>query len=226
VPRIKLLAVRVSAGEYLRLAAAAEAAGLAPSAWVRHQALHAADLRPEPAPHFQPPPAASVASVATAAASAASATAAAPPARLARTAGTRFTTEHLEALADHARACGLTRAAYIRQVVLGVTPAARRPLSHAAIVAVNRVGNNLNQLVHLAHTGVVLPPDLRRAVEEVRRTVQALRDTLLSADLADPTAPAAPPQHRAAPAAPPAPAGSSQPPLPPPPPPPPPEPPK
>jgi hypothetical protein len=217
VPRIKLLAVRVSAGEYLRLAAAAEAAGLAPSAWVRHQALHAADLRPEPVPRFQPPPAASVASAASAASASA---AAAPPARLARTAGTRFTTEHLEALADHARACGLTRAAYIRQVVLGVTPAARRPLSHAAIVAVNRVGNNLNQLVHLAHTGVVLPPDLRRAVEEVRRAVQALRDTLLTADLAEPAGaidPADPPQPSAgpaAPAAPPAPAAPAEPPHP------------
>src|ERR1700731_390097 len=42
VPRIKQLSIHVSAGEFLRLAAAAEATEMTPTAWVRHQALRTA----------------------------------------------------------------------------------------------------------------------------------------------------------------------------------------
>jgi hypothetical protein len=165
--RIKHLSIRVSAGEFLRLAAAADALAMTPTAWVRHQALCAADgASPSPAP-FKPPPPQS------------------PPAKLARTAGTRFSDEQFAALEEHARACGLTVTAFIRQVVLGFTPSPRRPLERSAIVAVNRVGNNLNQLVHLANSGMLLPPDLLRAIAAVRAEIHALQDALFRADAAD-----------------------------------------
>jgi len=167
VARIRLFSVRFSAGEFIQIRLAAEASALAPAAWVRRQALHAAVPKAEPAAGFRPPPPAC------------------PPAKLTHTTTARFTEEQFQALDDYARRCCLPVAAYIRQVVLGVKLVARRPLAHAAIVAVNRVGNNLNQLVHLAHTGVVLPPEPLRAVAEVRGELQTLRMALLKAEEAD-----------------------------------------
>jgi hypothetical protein len=90
------------------------------------------------------------------------------------------------ALAQHALDCGLPLTAFIRQVVLGFKPRRRRPLAESAILAINRVGNNLNQLVHLAHTGTVLEPDLMRTLLEVRNQIQALTKALYSdSDSAD-----------------------------------------
>ena len=144
---------------------------MTPSTWARHQTLRAADGVPEPASALHLSPTAK------------------PPAKLTHTAGTRFTEEQFEALDAYARSCGLPVAAFIRQLVLGVKPLARRPEIRSAIVAVNRVGNNLNQLVKLAHTGVVLAPDLLRAVGEVLTEVRAVRSAFLRADAGDTTEP-------------------------------------
>jgi Mobilization protein NikA len=167
VARIKLLGVRFSAGEFVRLSAWADAQGLTPTAWVRHQALSAINGKPEPPARFQAPPTAD------------------SPAKLTRTAGTRFSEEQLEALAAHANACGLTVTAFIRKVILGVKPVARIPATRAAIVAVNRVGNNLNQLVRLANSGVVLAPELLGVLREVHAEFRALQVRLLRADAGD-----------------------------------------
>jgi len=167
VARIKLLGVRFSAGEFVRISASADALGMTPTAWVRHQALCSLDGKPEPQLRFQAPPATD------------------PPAKLTRTAGTRFSEEHFEALSAHARACGLTVTAFIRKVVLGVKPIARRPEIRSAIVAVNRVGNNLNQLVKLANSGVVLTPELVLAVREVLAENRTMLQKLLRADSGD-----------------------------------------
>ncbi|HXM71058.1 MAG TPA: plasmid mobilization relaxosome protein MobC, partial [Thermoanaerobaculia bacterium] len=75
--------------------------------------------------------------------------------------------------------------AFIRKVVLGVKPVARMPATRAAIVAVNRVGNNLNQLVKVANSGVVLAPDLLRVVREVLAVIWALQERLFRADSGD-----------------------------------------
>ena len=66
-------------------------------------------------------------------------------------------------------------------MVLGGTPIARRSEVRAAIVAVNRVGINLNQLVKLANTGVVLSPALLRELRAVRAEIDALRQAFLAA---------------------------------------------
>src|SRR6202521_1827710 len=162
--RIKLLSVRLSAGEFLRVCLAAEVSSMAPASWIRHQALRATEGMLEPTPGLPPRPAASRAPTLT------------------HIAATRFPEEQFEALVDYARACGLPLAAFLRQVALGVKPIARRPELRSAIVAVNRVGNNLNQLVKLAHTGVVLAPDLARVVREVLVELHALQRALLRAD--------------------------------------------
>jgi Mobilization protein NikA len=167
VARIKLVGVRLTAGEFVRIAAAAEGAGLPLVSWIRNQALRAVDLQTSPPAPFEPPLRSKPADLLT------------------HTASTRFTEGQFLALDEHARACGLTVASYIRQVVLGFTPAARRPLERSAIVAVNRVGNNLNQLVHLANSGILLPPDLLRAVAAVRAEIHALQDAFFRADQDD-----------------------------------------
>jgi hypothetical protein len=172
VTRIKLLGVRFSAGEFVQISESADALGITPTAWVRHQALCALDGKPDPPARFHAPPAAD------------------PPARLTHSAGTRFTEEQFEALGAHARACGLTVTAFIRKVVLGVKPVARMPASRAAIVAVNRVGNNLNHLVKLANSGVVMAPELLRVVSETRGAILALQERLFRADSGDDQKPA------------------------------------
>src|ERR1700680_1768477 len=173
VARIKLLGVRFTAGEFLRIAGAAEASRLPPVAWIRHQALRAAEGPQEHLAELRLPALTS------------------PPPKLTHTAATRFTEEQFEALVDYARACGLPLAAFLRQVALGVKPIARRPELRSAIVAVNRVGNNLNQLVKLAHTGVVLAPDLVRVVREALVELHALQRELLRADAAEMGGPSA-----------------------------------
>jgi Bacterial mobilisation protein (MobC) len=165
--RIKLLSVRLSAGEFLRVCLAAEASSMAPASWIRRQALRAAEGTQEPLFELRLPALTS------------------PPPKLTHIASTRFTEEQFEALVDYARACGLPLAGFLRQVALGVKPIARRPELRSAIVAVNRVGNNLNQLVKLAHTGVVLAPDLVRVVREVLVELHALQRALLRADAGD-----------------------------------------
>jgi hypothetical protein len=164
--KTKHLSIRLSAGEVSRITAAAESLGMTCAALVRLQALRVAGGVPELRPLFQ----------------------AAPPkrrtAKLARKVGTAFTEEEFEALEEHARACGLAVGNLIRRLIVGLKPIARRPLAHSAIVAVNRVGATLNQLVELANQGTVLPMDLMHAVAGLLRETRALRDALLEADAA------------------------------------------
>ena len=156
------LGVRFSEEEFLRIAAAAQAMQMTPTAWLRLQALRSLDgLRETPSWKALP---------ATAAA------------KLTHTAGTRFTQEQMAALRAHARACGLPPTTYIRQVILGAKPIARMPDARLAVAAINRVGNNLNQLVHLAHTGVILTPDLVHTVLDVRAELHALQKLLIDRD--------------------------------------------
>ena len=166
-PRIKVLGVRVTAGEFLSIVAAAGDAGMQPVAWVRHLVHCALDGKTEIPDRFYAPPPET------------------PPAKLTRSAGTRFSEEQFEKIDFHSRACGLPISAFIRQVVLGATPRARRPELRSAIVAVNRVGNNLNQLVRLANSGVVLSPELVGAVHDVLVELRALQKSQLRADAGD-----------------------------------------
>ena len=62
-----------------------------------------------------------------------------------------------------------------------LTAARRRAELHSAIVAVNRVGNNLNQLTRLAHGGTLISRDLYLAIEALRVEVYQVRGEILSA---------------------------------------------
>lgn len=164
--RSKKLYIRLSPGELRRIVAAADSLTMPRSAWVRHQALRAAEGASKPPALFQAPSPGDAS------------------AKLTRTLRAHFTEQQFEALDEHARACGLTLSGFVRQVVLGFKPVARRPLARSAIVAVNRAGATLNQLVQLTGNGIVLTPDLMQAVATVLDEIHSLRDALLRADAA------------------------------------------
>lgn len=161
--REKKLVVRLSTGELLCLAAAAKASALAPSSWVRHQALRAAGSAPAAAPLAAPP-------------------SPSPTANRSQAATVRFTAEQIERVRDHAQACGLTMSAFMNQVILGAVPAVRRSPVRAAIVAVNRAAIDLDQLLRLADHGTLVAPDLQRAAAQILVEVRALRAALLLVD--------------------------------------------
>jgi len=160
--RAHVIGVRLAADEYARLTAAAAAGSARPGTLARR--LIRAQLAAAPAP------AAPAVRQAPAAA--------APGDPLVQTVATRLTVAEYEDLRERAKAAGLAVAAFLRQLLRGLPPAPRRPLTRSAIVALNRVGNNLNQLTKLAHGGVLLPADLFAAVRAVHHEVRALREAL------------------------------------------------
>ncbi len=138
------------------------------SAWIRQQALGAAaDGFSQSLPRLQAPPLRT------------------PPAKLTCRACIALTREQLEAVEEHARACGLTVSFFIRQLLLGHKPITRQPQIRSAIVAVNRVSANLSQLVELASDGARITPDLIHTVSGVLEQIHVLRDALLRTDAAD-----------------------------------------
>jgi len=160
------LSVGVAREELALLAAAAAASSMPTSSWVRYHALRVAAGVSRPPGPLEPLAARH------------------SPAKLKQTATAHFTDEEFEAIVEHARACGLTVAGLIRRLVLGCEPIAHVPAVRSAIAAVHRAGGNLLQLMHPAGGGTPLPPDLMRAVADLRGEIHALRDALLRIDAA------------------------------------------
>jgi hypothetical protein len=179
MPRPQVIAFRLTPEEALRLAAAAQAAGLSPAAWSRRLVLDqlagpaaAAGAAAAPAA----PSAANAPAPLAGADTAAAAAAAAEP--LSRVVGAKLTASQYFDLDARAKAAGVPIGAYLRRLILGQPPTARWPLARKAIVELARVGNNLNQLVKLAHGGTLLPAELHRAVENTLAAVRTLRRAL------------------------------------------------
>ena len=150
--RTKLVSVRLSGGKYTRLAAAAETASTSPSTLLRDLTL--ASLGASVSTRsFEPAPATELLS--------------------------RLTATEAEMLTSRARECDLLVAAYVRSVLRG---SSRRSEAHAAVVALSRVGNNLNQLTRLAHSGTLVPRDLFLAIEALRTEVYRVREEILAAE--------------------------------------------
>jgi hypothetical protein len=178
--RSHLVAFRLTPEEHARLAAAARACRFAPAAWCRRTVLEqlaaaaAASTAPLPSTAPQPPVAGGVA---------VGGPVAAGPAQvepLSRVVGARLTPSLYFDLETRAKGAGVTVGTYLRHLVRGHPPTARWPLARAAIVQLARVGNNLNQLVKLAHSGSPLPLELHasvlRVLGEVRNLRRALQD--------------------------------------------------
>lgn len=86
----------------------------------------------------------------------------------------RWTTAELEQLNEQARLSGLTRAEYIRRRALGhrITSVATRT-DPALIVALNRVGNNVNQLTLSVHRGSAFQKYWREVGDELRTVLHS-----------------------------------------------------
>jgi Mobilization protein NikA len=163
-PRLLVLAVHVTPSERALLATAAKVSSMAVTSWIRHHALRTAAGVSRPPGPFKPPATRH------------------SPGKREQSATAHFTKDEFEAIVEHARACGLTAGALVRELVLGCEPIARRPVVRSAIAAVHRAGTNLLQLIHLAGDGNPLTSDQVRAVTELRDEIHALRDALLRAD--------------------------------------------
>jgi len=156
--RRNLVHVRLSELEYRRLMIAAEAALMRPATLLRDLAFTSLGA-PAPVPE-------ALDSVS--------------PGPLTIHVTSRFTAAEAESLAERARECALPVSAYVRSVLRGATPSPRRAEAHAAVVALSRIGNNLNQLTRLAHDGTLIPRDLYRAIEALRDEVYQVREEILS----------------------------------------------
>jgi len=155
--RPKVVAIRLSKAEHERLAAAAAAAWTTPSALFRRLAFASLET--------------SIETRATEPASSGCLTA---------IVSTRLTPSEAESLAQKATECDLPLAAYLRIMLRGTTPSAHRPVARAAVVALSRVGNNLNQLTRLAHSGTLIGPELLRTIDALRVEVYRVREEILA----------------------------------------------
>jgi|CXWL01.1.fsa_nt_gi antitoxin component of RelBE/YafQ-DinJ toxin-antitoxin module len=153
-----VLSVRLEGDAFQRIAEAAQAAGLTPSAWVRLALIGVAGsgLELPVAPPGTAP----------------------GDSHFTHVISGKLTAEQFAAVQGQATQCGMTMAAFVRAAVLGVTPRPRRPMGDKAIAELGRVGNNLNQLTKLANSGTVMPLDLARSVAEVHAAVRHLREAL------------------------------------------------
>lgn len=91
----------------------------------------------------------------------------------------RFTPEEWATIVARAADCGTPPARYVREAALGETPRVRRPQANAELLRhLARIGNNLNQLIHLANVHNELPSESRlnavlEALLDAARTVEA-----------------------------------------------------
>lgn len=98
----------------------------------------------------------------------------------------RVTPEEKSAFAARADRAGMASAAFMRALALGdAGPRAhrRRPVEHQALVqtlaALNRVGNNLNQLARNTNRGIDIDvPRLRDALTEYHAVIAAIYEAL------------------------------------------------
>jgi Bacterial mobilisation protein (MobC) len=74
----------------------------------------------------------------------------------------RFTPTEFHAVRERAQTCGHAMARFVREAALGAVPRARRHQStDEALRQLRRIGNNLNQLAHVANAKDVLPMEAR-----------------------------------------------------------------
>lgn len=100
----------------------------------------------------------------------------------------RFTPPQMEILASLAANSGKTKAEYLRSLLLGVTPKPRAVIVHddadilQELHAINRVGNNLNQIArYLNQNGQmtnILAKEIRNTLNELNAAVLKLNHAI------------------------------------------------
>lgn len=89
----------------------------------------------------------------------------------------RLTAEELERVQAEAERAGVSVSEYCRAAALGQRVRVRSaPDLSAALVSLNRVGVNLNQIARGVNRGQGVPPDLAEVLAEVRAAVERLAE--------------------------------------------------
>ena len=77
----------------------------------------------------------------------------------------RLNTDEAQKLITNAKACGLTRTAYLRRLLSGYD---LKPIPYAALEAlrteIHQIGNNINQIARSVNAGIAKPEDAERGL--------------------------------------------------------------
>jgi|TARA_R100001440_G_scaffold36385_1_gene55544 hypothetical protein len=83
--------------------------------------------------------------------------------------------EEFRNVSDRAYIAGLSLASLTRSAALGLPiPQPKLSIDRQAVAALNRVGNNLNQITRIAHTEKMLTPDQIEALGTVLQNVDTV----------------------------------------------------
>ncbi len=88
-----------------------------------------------------------------------------------------MTPEQYQLLSENAKACGLSKRAYLILLIQGHPPKARQNNEMKALRReIHAIGNNINQIARSVNAGIAAPEDAREAVELLGRVYEKLYD--------------------------------------------------
>ena len=88
-----------------------------------------------------------------------------------------MTPEQYRLLSENAKACGLSKRAYLIPPIQGHPPKARNDNEMKALRReIHAIGNNINQIARSVNAGIAAPEDAREAVELLGRVYEKLYD--------------------------------------------------
>ena len=88
-----------------------------------------------------------------------------------------MTPEQYRLLSENAKACGLSKRAYLIRLIQGHPPKARQNNEMKALRReIHAIGNNINQIARSVNAGIATSEDAREAVELLGRVYERLYD--------------------------------------------------
>ena len=87
----------------------------------------------------------------------------------------RLSKEEKERLESSARACGLTRTAYLRRLLLGAEVKFRPSQEVKALrTEIHQIGNNINQIARSVNAGIATAEDARQGLCLLKRVYELM----------------------------------------------------
>ena len=88
-----------------------------------------------------------------------------------------MTPDQYRQLSEKAKACGLSKRAYLIRLIQGQPPKARNDNEMKALRReIHAISNNINQIARSVNAGIATPEDAREAVELLGRVYEKLYD--------------------------------------------------
>ena len=88
-----------------------------------------------------------------------------------------MTADQYQQLSENAKACGLSKRAYLIRLIQGHPPKARQTDEMKALRReIHAIGNNINQIARSVNAGIATPEDAREAVELLGRVYKQIYD--------------------------------------------------